>query len=169
MNKQIIIGVLAAVLVLGGLFYFARPNGNQPASGADSNVDPNAPAGSLTLSEKSFDFGSISMAKGKVAHTYNLKNASDQPVVIQKMYTSCMCTEANLIQNGESMGPFGMPGHGLVPTINQKVAPGAEIRVEAIFAPAAHGPAGLGKINRAVIMETNGGPVEVVFSANVTP
>ncbi len=169
--KEIIIGILTAAAVLGFLFLFARPRTGEPAPAASAGNG--APAGlatgTLAPVEKSFDFGSISMAKGKVTHIYALKNTSDLPVVIQKMYTSCMCTEASLLQAGEKLGPFGMPGHGLVPTINQKIAPGAEIQVEAVFDPAAHGPAGLGKINRAVILETANGPVQVVFTANVIP
>ncbi len=169
--KEIIIGVLSAAAVLGLLFFFASPRADEPAPAASAGSGaPGLAAGTLVPAEASFDFGSISMAKGKVSHTYLIRNTSDAPVLIRKMYTSCMCTEASLTLAGQKLGPFGMPGHALVPSINQKVGPGEEISVEAVFDPAAHGPAGLGRINRAVILEVeNGIPVQVVFTANVIP
>ena len=73
--------------------------------------------------------------------------------------------------SGKELGPYGMPGHGgFAPAINQIVASGEEITVKVIFDPAAHGPAGVGLIERAVYVENNSGkPVEIQFKAVVTP
>ncbi len=156
------------MLVLLGLYFLGLP-GATPAQTGDSGDNGSISAGSLVPLEKDFDFGSISMAKGKVKHMYAFKNGSAETLTIRKVYTSCMCTEANLILPGNTIGPFGMPGHAFSPTLNEKVVPGQTIEVEAIFDPAAHGPSGLGEINRAVILETSGGLAQVTFSANVTP
>lgn len=67
-------------------------------------------------------------------------------------------------------GPFGMPGHGAIPTINEALEPGTEATIEVVFDPAAHGPAGVGKVNRVVTVETaSGEALQLSFQATVTP
>lgn len=68
------------------------------------------------------------------------------------------------------MGPFGMPGHGSIPEINRLVAPGHGVTVEAEFDPNAHGPAGIGRINRVIsVLVGSRAMVELKFTAYVTP
>jgi len=63
-----------------------------------------------------------------------------------------------------------MPGHIAVPRINKSLNPGEEAIVEVVFDPTAHGPAGVGTIQRVVTIENNAGePLELQFSAVVTP
>ena len=110
------------------------------------------------------------MAAGKVSHTFKIKNTSEEAVMVNKMYTSCMCTTAILSISGKQFGPYGMPGHGAIPKINQTISPGEEADVEVVFDPAAHGPAGVGRIQRTITVENNaGGPVELLLVAVVTP
>ncbi|MEK7525509.1 MAG: DUF1573 domain-containing protein [Patescibacteria group bacterium] len=127
-------------------------------------------AGTLEAKESAYDFGTISMKAGKVSHVFSVKNVGADPVTIAKMYTSCMCTTALLRVGEKQIGPYGMPGHGAIPRIDQAVNPGEEASVEVVFDPAAHGPAGVGKIQRVVTLEQNGAkPLEFNFSALVTP
>ena len=63
-----------------------------------------------------------------------------------------------------------MGGHGFIPSINETINPGEEASVEVVFDPKAHGPAGVGKIQRVVTIDNNAGsPMELSFSALVTP
>lgn len=81
-----------------------------------------------------------------------------------------MCTEATLVESGERFGPFGMPGHGTIPEINRMVEPGRGVTVEAKFDPNAHGPAGIGRINRVIsVLVGSRSVVELKFTAYVTP
>ncbi len=81
-----------------------------------------------------------------------------------------MCTKASLTQGDIRVGPFGMPSHGGIVPITVEIASGAEAIVEAVFDPAAHGPAGVGPISRDVYLETSdGGKLTLSFKANVTP
>ncbi|MBI2004917.1 DUF1573 domain-containing protein [Patescibacteria group bacterium] len=164
MHKTII-GIGIGILVFGGLVWIARPD-VQNTSSAISNSN-----GTLTVEGESYyDFGSISMAAGKVKHTFKIKNTSEEAVVISKMYTSCMCTTAILAIGSKQFGPYGMPGHGATPLINQTISPNEEASIEVVFDPAAHGPAGVGRIQRVATLENNAGqPVELQFSATVTP
>ena len=81
-----------------------------------------------------------------------------------------MCTKATLKIGDKKFGPFGMPSHVAIPTIRAILSPQETAEVEAVFDPNAHGPAGVGKIERVVTLENNAGePVVFEFSAMVTP
>lgn len=164
MNKTII-GIILGVVALGGLIWIARPDGQ---TGNVASVSSN---GILTVEEaNNYDFGTISMAKGIVTHTFKIKNESGEAVTVNKMYTSCMCTTASIILGGKQFGPYGMPGHGVIPKIGETINPGEEAEVEVAFDPAAHGPAGVGRIQRSITIENNAGrPIELLFAAIVTP
>lgn len=163
-NKKLVLTSLLVIVVLFSLFWLGR-------NGSLNQIQP-AKVGSrfLTAGERSFDFGSISMAAGSVSHLFKIRNSSDKPVQIDEIYTSCMCTAASLIHNGKERGPFGMPGHGFIPEIGEKLNPDEEADVKVVFDPAAHGPAGVGLIERVVYLENDSGtPLELSFKAVVTP
>lgn len=172
-KMKVVIGACAAILVLGGLIISAMP---QPASNVPKTVASRSTAsansaGGLSAPETKFNFGSISMATGKVTHRYWIRNAGTEPILIRKMYTSCMCTTAALVKSsGRKFDPVGMPGHAPVPTINESMSPGEQAIIEVVFDPAAHGPAGIGPTDRVVTIENSAGrPLELAFTANVTP
>lgn len=163
--RKTTISIIVGILVLGGLIWIARPDGkNTESTKAEVN-------GKLIVEETSnYDFGTISMAAGNVTKVFKIKNASTDTVTISKIYTSCMCTTATLTKGDQRFGPYGMPGHGAIPRIDQIVNPSEEATVEVVFDPGAHGPAGVGRIQRAITIETNAGqPIELQFAAFVTP
>lgn len=172
-NRKFILGGGVAILVIGGLIIAARPAPVTRTPTALEMVMADAAsqsAGRLAAAETRFSFGQISMARGKVTHRYPIRNVGTEPLLIRKMYTSCMCTTAALVKNGKTSDAYGMPGHASIPTINVPINPQEEAFVEVVFDPAAHGPAGVGPIERAVTIETNAGrPLELAFRANVTP
>jgi len=173
-NTKIIIGAGAVILFLGGLIIAAMP---EPGASKSANVASRSTgstvstSGTLTAFATKFNFGSIPMSGGKVTHRYWIKNAGTEPLLIRKMYTSCMCTTAALVKSsGKKFDPVGMPGHTPIPTINEPMNPKEEAIVEVVFDPAAHGPAGIGPIDRVVTIENSAGrPLELAFAANVTP
>ncbi|HEY4499544.1 MAG TPA: DUF1573 domain-containing protein [Candidatus Paceibacterota bacterium] len=163
-KKELWLGIGLSILVLGVIVvWFGTNNAGTPVSQGEGEV-------LLASAESAFDFGAISMAAGKVRHQFTVTNPTAETVTVAKMYTSCMCTEAKLIIGNKERGPFGMPGHGVVPKINQQILPGEKVAVEVEFDPAAHGPAGVGTIERSVYLEqSNGAPLELRISARVTP
>ena len=162
-----------AVVILFGIYFSSQKTSPQPRTGYQQQPAAGQFSGANALASISpfFNFGKVSMAAGNVSRLYWIKNTSATPLTITKMYTSCMCTTATLITPaGSRMGPFGMPGHGPAPRIDELLAPGETAQVEAVFDPAAHGPAGIGQTERIVTIENNGGlPLELSFSAMVTP
>ena len=124
------------------------------------------------MAESNYDFGEVSMAKGLVEHEFILSNTSSAPVNIGSVETTCMCTTAYLkVSGGKEAGPFGMPGHGgPKAAASLTVEPGEKLIVRAVFDPAAHGPAGVGAVERAVIMDVGKQePIVVSFKALVRP
>lgn len=142
----------------------------------DKTATPNLEAtasGVLQATENDYDFGTISMKNGKVSRIFEIKNTSPEPVTIEKVYTSCMCTQAVITDNSnKTLGTFSMPGHGGGSSkANISVNAGESIKVEAIFDPAAHGPSGVGVANRTVYLENNSKEspkIELNFKAVVT-
>lgn len=166
MMKNIIMIAVVVVLALGAAIWISWP---APGAGERANT-ASVMDSALTAEESSFDFGAISMAAGKVRHEFKIRNSSTEPVKITQLSTSCMCTEANLITSAGRKGPFGMPGHGFFnPKISEIMNSGEEGTVEVVFDPAAHGPAGVGPIQRAVYIETAGGTSELEIKAVVNP
>lgn len=160
-----IVGPVVAIILLGAfaLIAFSRPTGGQNNQTASNSA--------LSAAEANFDFGAISMADGKVAKTYKIKNTTNEPITISRVFTSCMCTTATLIRGSKKEGPFSMPGHGgYAPEISQVMAPGEEAEIEAVFDPAAHGPAGVGPADRKVFVDSSDNKRLILgFKANVTP
>ena len=172
-NMKFILGGGAVILAIGGLIIAARPEPVERTPTALEMVRADAASrsnGRLAAAETKFNFGQISMARGKVSHRYPIRNMGTEPLLIRKMYTSCMCTTAALVKNGKASDAYGMPGHTPIPTINVPINPQEDAFVEVVFDPTAHGPAGIGPIDRVVTIENSAGqPIELAFSANVTP
>ena len=162
--KQFIIIVAVIITVLGGAWVLFTKE-NATSTNALS-------LGVLSMQEDTFDFGTISMKNGNVSHDFQVKNESQESVTIEKVYTSCMCTEAKLsTPPGKTYGPFGMPGHSGSSSAKIVVAPGETVTVQAVFDPAAHGPSGTGLAQRGVYLETNSqteSKVDLQFTATVT-
>jgi hypothetical protein len=138
-----------------------------------NNSSSKVSAGSLEATESFFDFGEIPLTGGLVETTYKLTNIGDEPVTIGKVFTSCMCTTASIIESdGKEKGVFGMPGHrGILTHAESLVAPGESVTVKAVYDPAAHGPSGVGLVQRSIYLETNSQTkpkVELRFKAMVT-
>lgn len=167
MNKKIIAYATVAILVLAGIMFLGKSiQGNV----AISESEPKGSASLLTVTEKSYDFGTISMKNGLVEHVFKVSNPSDKDVLVKKVATSCMCTAA-YIEGGETKkGPFGMEGHGFLPPANILIKAGESKDVRVVFDPNAHGPAGVGRIDRAVMLSDGAGSgLQFSIRAVVTP
>ncbi|OGG54161.1 hypothetical protein A3C20_01375 [Candidatus Kaiserbacteria bacterium RIFCSPHIGHO2_02_FULL_55_25] len=172
MNKTTI--TIGALIVLGIIGLMVWGKSNASVSGAQSANHAAAPGGSaqspLTALETFYDFGTISMKKGVVEHRFTVTNNTEASVYLSKVYTSCMCTTGFLETPKGEKGPFGMQGMGYIPPANESIAPGESREVKVIFDPNAHGPAGVGTIDRFVYLEDDkGGMLALEIKAVVTP
>ncbi len=163
-NIVVLLGIIT--VVIAGLSWLTNGSKKAPTAAIGGET-----GGTLTIKESKYDFGTVSMTKGKVTKEFLLENKSDKNVQIGQVFTSCMCTEAELKVGNETAGPFGMQGHGLASTADLVVKSGETLTVKAIFDPAAHGPAGVGPIERQIAVFTSAGkdPIVLNFKAVVTP
>ena len=160
--------IILSLIIGGGLILWsysvAGKSGSAPKEEIASDQGP------LAGTESAYDFGEVSMATGLVNHEFVLRNNSSAPVKIGRAETSCMCTTVYLKTGGKEVGPFGMAGHsGIGNNANLTISPSEELIVRTVFDPAAHGPAGVGQVERQVILEVGDTPLMLSFSAVVTP
>lgn len=163
--------VIIFFLVLLGLFalmWWGRPVATSVTPGLNSETETK---NILSAEEKLYDFGTISMADGKVSQTFRVTNSGLADVNLKSVITSCMCTTAYLISPAGEKGPFGMPGHGgPVRPANEIIKAGESRDVRVVYDPAAHGPAGVGPVDRFVYLtDADGGTLELEIKAIVTP
>ncbi len=163
MNKTII--VISIIIVgIAGLMWWGRSIQNSP--GTDTGAQ-----GVLTAADKFYDFGTISMKNGNVTKDFVVTNPTDKDVFVPTLVTSCMCTKAFLVEtDGTTNGPFGMPSMGYVPPVNETIKAGESRTIRVVYDPNAHGPAGVGPIDRfAILTDKSGGTLQLEIKALVTP
>ncbi|MFW0838181.1 MAG: DUF1573 domain-containing protein [Candidatus Komeilibacteria bacterium] len=126
--------------------------------------------GSAQVSESSFNFGTISMKDGLVDHIFKITNSTDQDIFVKEIYTSCMCTGAYIEKTDREKGPFGMKGMGYLPPANEIIKVGESLNIKVVYDPNAHGPAGIGTIDRLIYLtDASGGELQLEIEAVVTP
>src|SRR3989338_8470836 len=141
MNKYVVTGIfLGTALIIGGLIWFIHPPGQR------------------------------SLANGNVSHEFSVTNTSDKPITLNKISTSCMCTAVSFKYNQKTFGPFKMEGMGGLTSANITLNPGDSAVAEVIYDPNAHGPAGVGSIDRLIyLQDKTGGKLTLEIKAFVTP
>lgn len=168
MKKNIII-VLFVLIGLFGLMWWGKsiqrpvPDPSKQTGGAKS---------ALTAAETFYDFGKISMADGKVDKIFKINNPRDKDMTLKNLTTSCMCTSAYIMKSdGQAKGPFQMAGMGgNVPLANEIIRAGESLDIKVVYNPNAHGPAGVGPIDRFIyLVDSEGGSLNLEIKALVTP
>lgn len=155
---------MLVALGIFGLMWWGRSGQASPPDLSRSSTSALVSAATL------YDFGSISMKNGTVEKLFEVTNPTDRDIMIESVTTSCMCTNAYIVNGTSRRGPFGMPGHGTVPKANEVIKAGETRSIAVVYDPAAHGPAGVGPIDRFVYLtDSSGGTLQLEIMANVTP
>ena len=169
--KTLTITIIAFLVVIG-LFIWGRANQKSTIASLPGTDGTSIIKSALVASETLHDFGTISMKNGNVDKEFTLTNPTSVDITISSVATSCMCTTAFIVgSDGVTKGPFGMPSHGtLVPPANKVLKAGEELIVRVVYDPNAHGPAGVGPIDRFItITEKTGDTLELKIKGLVTP
>jgi len=184
-NKITVFIIVITILVIG-LFFFGKPGKDESSATSAKGIPEgaqelanshtagtiDATANTLTALETFYDFGTISMKNGNVSKIFRVTNSTNEDIKVPSITTSCMCTTAYIVkEDGSKSRPFGMPGHGgVVQKANAIVRAGGSLDTEVVYDPNAHGPAGVGLIERSVFLEDeNDNVIEFKFKVNVTP
>lgn len=143
--KKITYILIVVLIIIGGVWFL---RGSKLNSANVSQTSKTTSSNSSLIAQTDFyDFGTIDINGGKVQTDFILENIGDGEIVITDGTTSCGCTE------GEIEGViFGMH-ENLSRSIT--VQPHATDTLIVIFDPLAHGPSGVGLIQRLVMLKTN--------------
>ena len=151
--------VIAWALIVTGLFSLLWLAGRSRISNPQNetikaeNQSTKNSESKLVESETFHDFGTISMKNGNVSKMFQVVNKTNKDVFYPDLTTSCMCTAAYFVRpDGSKKGPFGMPGMGFVPKLKETIKAGELANIEVVYDPNAHGPAGVGRIDRFVYL-----------------
>lgn len=100
----------------------------------------------IEFKENTFDFGDVSVKKGKVSHEFIFTNGGDKNLIIIDAKADCGCTR---------------PEYS-----DEPVAPGASGKVKVTFVPK-----GRGHFSKKVTLTTNGNPrkTRLIIKGNVEP
>jgi hypothetical protein len=167
------IGAISIVLVVFfGLFIWGdsgKRSTTASVQGASGTVS--AAKSALVAPETFYDFGTISMKDGNVTKEFTVMNSTATNITVSTVLTSCMCTSAFIVEpDGSSKGPFKMPGMGYVPPANELIKAGESRVIRVVYDPNAHGPAGVGRIDRFITLtDADGGTLQLQIKALVTP
>jgi hypothetical protein len=169
-NKSTLLTAGATVLVVLALMFWL----GMSSAGSKTTVNrlkASSEASVLIAAETAFDFGDIRMKDGDVSKEFTVVNSTSTDITIKKIATSCMCTRAYFEGPLNKVdGPFGMEGMGGQTSTYQTIKPGEEFTIKVVYDPNAHGPAGVGTINRAVfITDSEGRTLTLAIKAVVTP
>ena len=165
--KKIIIGLVIVTATLG-LMWLGQAAQPRVVDSSNNLASVSSP---LAASETGYDFGTIKMSNGKVEKVFTLTNQGTTETEIKTIVTSCMCTPPFLSPPAGEKGPFGMPGHGGPSRpANEVIKAGESRAVRVVFDPNAHGPAGVGPIDRVITLtDAAGASLEFRIKGLVTP
>ena len=165
-NKLIIAISVLTLAILGlGVWLLTKPT-------AGSQLGTTVPAGGKAeVPVTEFDWGTIDYGGGDAVAEFTISNPGPGTLSLAEVGTSCMCTTAYLQGAEGELGPFGMPGHGGLAgnRVNETIKPGETRDLKVVFDPNAHGPAGVGAINRSITLTGKGGKLQFTIEAVVTP
>jgi len=142
--RNIVLIIVAFLLIALALFFGNRRSGMvEPGNGA------------LAMPVSTFDFGDVSLQKGVVTKEFPLVNIGDEELMITFLDSSCGCTTAQVINNGDAGPIFGMSSHGRSPK-NWKTAikPGEQAILKVYYDPTVHSDF-RGRATRVITVFTN--------------
>jgi hypothetical protein len=155
---------LPAWLVGGGLLLFLAVL----VAGMVVQVRGDSPTGALEARVTFHDFGEIPLAGGLVETRFPLEVQGD--TLVTELVTSCMCTRARLVQGEQVSGWYSMTHGPAAPAARVRLDSDIPALLEITMDPAAHGPQGVGAVERGIILKTaSGQELQFVLAANVTP
>lgn len=167
-TKTIIILICFAFI---GLFVWGYSTRGGTVASVQGISESSFSKSSLIAPETFYDFGVISMKDGYVTKEFTITNPTTQEINLKTVLTSCMCTSAFVVNpDGSVKGPFKMAGMGFVPPSNEIIRAGESRIIRVVYDPNAHGPAGVGKIERFVTLtDSFGKNLQLEIKAIVTP
>ena len=165
MNKNILIVGLLAIAAFVGVMFLGRSTESAMSSQTEIAVKS-----ALSAPETLYDFGEVQMKDGKVSHRFKVVNPTDKDLTADYLSTSCMCTTAYIVDDKSQSTAYGMEGMGSSGKAKLLFKPQEIREIEVVFDPNAHGPAGVGPLQRFVTLtDATGGKLQLEIKGLVKP
>ena len=104
-TDPIILGIIViTVVILAGVFMAVSGSDGTPIENYEV-TDTERP--SLEISERNFDFGKMKTAEIKTKEI-EIKNSGNKSLVVSNVFTSCDCTFAQFVIDGQESKRFSM-------------------------------------------------------------
>lgn len=143
-KTKTIVTFLVIFSALAGLtFIITKPTGT-------TTIQPSTQT-KFTTGTKTHSWEEIDINSGKVNHSFLIKNKGKDTLKLYNLKTSCACTTAKLIKEGETSPIFGMHTKS---SYTMSLNPGETASLSVTFDPAYHGPSGIGDVTRQIALET---------------
>lgn len=145
-NKKliIIISLVSLVIFILGVAAISSSSPQTLNKNANSHIE--------FMSEKQHNWGEIDIEGGVVEKEFEIKNTGEGNLEVNNFKTSCMCTEVEVIINGERSPAFGMHSQSGWKGV---IKPGESAQIHVVFDPMFHGPQGTGPVTRYISFNTN--------------
>lgn len=149
-SSWILIAVFIVLVLGGGAFYYVlrspSPTTKDEAIAGKSQIE---------VIPATLDLGTIDYREGVITTYFTVENRGTGDLVINEMETSCGCTAALLIVNGQEGPQFGMRGHGEWPKgWSARLKPSERAELKVTYDPLAHGSY-VGSFDRLVFIRSN--------------
>ncbi len=159
------------VFLLGAMIFLGLQNA-RPASDAVGATQDAV----VQIEPQTLDMGTVRQSEGVAERSFAIENKGAASLRISGLQTSCMCTSVQLVVGEEKSQRFGMAGHGgssAAPrSWSMEIPPGTKGELRVFYDPNAHGPTGVGPVERIITFNTNDiahQNVEVRIRGIVTP
>ena len=153
-GKTILAIIVGTILLVGGFaFLMTRASSGSNSNGKDSYIN-NVEAANLGASPSGrIDLGKVPYRGGIISKSFDIKNTSTSAIKLRKITTSCMCTVAKVKLGNKETKFYGMEMNGdLNPLLDFDLPAGETAQVIFEFDPAAHGPQGIGAVDRVIMI-----------------
>ncbi len=158
-----VMGIIGfSVLIVVGVLFVAF--NSTPASKMTTYEGTQTERPELKIEKTNVDLGDMNISDKKIEEI-SFQNKGDKPLQISNVYTSCGCTSAQVVINGEESPVFSMHGN---PSWMGEVAPGGKGILRVIYEPAKHPVQG--KSEKTIFFRTNdpeNSEVNILLTAKV--
>lgn len=129
-NKVTTIFLIIFVVVVAGFAVYGLAKEDQSSNQSLSQE------AKINITPASYDFGNVSQKGGVVTTSFTVENPGKDDLIINDMLSSCACTSASLIVNGQEGPRFGM--HNNPKNWLATIKPGEKGELKVYYDPNVH-------------------------------
>ncbi|OGY22708.1 MAG: hypothetical protein A2126_03890 [Candidatus Woykebacteria bacterium GWB1_45_5] len=158
----IVFGIFLLVVIMTAVLFTFSSSGKTAGVTTYSATDKDKPK--INIETADFDFGQVGVEETKVKEI-KIKNEGTKPLEMTNFSTSCDCTFAQVVINGQESPKFSMHGS---PAWKGTLEPGKEATLKAIYEPSIMPVKG--KVGRVIYFKTNdplSSDISIRFTAEV--